>query len=123
MKTLIIAPLVLSLAACATAPGNTFVADLHGKDLGQYNIDLGECEQYAATRPTTGEAAASGAVAGAIFGAIVMAVLTDSSDYLARGAGAGAVGGAATSAGDASQTRKQIVGRCMEGRGYSVLAY
>ena len=123
MKPILIVPLVLSLAACATQPSNTFVADLHGKDLGQYNIDLGECQQYANTQPTAGEAAASGAVAGAIFGAIVMAVITDSSDYLARGAGAGAVGGAVRSAEDASQTRKQIVGRCMEGRGYSVLAY
>lgn len=123
MKSLIIAPLVLSLAACATQPSNTFVADLHGKDLGQYNIDLGECQQYAHAQPTAGESAAAGAVAGAIFGAVVMAVLTDSSDYLARGAGAGALSGGLRSAGEAAQTRKQIVGRCMEGRGYSVLAY
>lgn len=66
MRIVLLATGMLSLTACVSPPPNaTFVADMHGKDVGQYNTDLGQCNQYAATQPTIGDAAASGAVAGA----------------------------------------------------------
>lgn len=66
MRIVLLATGLLSLAACVSSPPNAkFVSDMHGNDIGQYNIDLGECDQYAAAQPTRGEAAASGAVEGA----------------------------------------------------------
>lgn len=121
MRTILLAAGVLSLAACvSTPPNSTFVADLHGKDLGQYNIDLGQCNQYATSQPSAVDGAVAGVAAGAIVGALLaVAIGVDVGDGAAFGATAGGIQGA----GEAGQTRKQIVGRCMEGRGYSVLAY
>lgn len=119
----ILAALPLLAACTTTSQPPVPLIDTAGKDLAAYHVDLGECQQYAHTQATASEGAAAGIAAGAIFGTIVMALMTDSSDYLSQGAATGAFAGGVRGAADASQNRRDIVARCMTGRGYTVLSY
>lgn len=115
--------ITIALTACATAPNahnNTLVVDMAGNDARQYDVDLAQCNYYAdkADSDVTGNA-----IAGAIAGALIMALVTDSSDYIGRGAGAGAAGATVGTVSQRQAAKKQIVGNCLKGRGYSVLHY
>ena len=123
-KKLLCIALALAMTGCATGRGfgKTYqpIVDMKGEDLGRYNANLAECQQYA-QGISAGKNAAGGAIAGALLGAALAAGFGLSSRHVASVAGAGAAswGGAA---GAASQGKQEtIIMRCLQGRGYRVL--
>lgn len=85
-----------------------------------YETDLRECQQYAETQVTAGQAAVGGAAVGALVGFLLGRALGDASDgaYLAK---VGALTTGASAAGGAEQNQRQIIRNCLAGRGHSVL--
>ena len=109
------------LAGCATAPGGANYRPMvdTGHRIGDYNADLAECQQYAQRAAGAGD----GAVAGAVGGAIVMGVLSAilGGGGHGRWAAVGALSGAASGAASGETNQRDVIRRCMAGRGYSVL--
>ena len=109
------------LAGCATAPGGANYRPMvdTGTRIGVYEQDLAECQQYAQRAAGAGD----GAVAGAVGGAIVMGVLSAilGGGGHGRWAAVGALSGAASGAAAGETNQRDVIRRCMAGRGYSVL--
>ena len=114
----------LALSGCATGPtGADYrpMVDTRGASAANYESDLAECQRYAAQR--TG--AAGGALVGAVFGALLGVAL------LAAGGGrggwgnevaaVGAISGGLQGAAAGEGTQRDIIRRCLAGRGHSVL--
>lgn len=120
MKLIALAAAAL-LAGCATAPGGANYAPMvdTGHRIGVYEQDLAECQQYAKRAAGAGD----GAVAGAVGGAIVMGVLSAilGGGGHGRWAAVGALSGAASGAAAGETNQRDVIRRCMAGRGYSVL--
>lgn len=120
MKLIALAAAAL-LAGCATAPGGANYAPMvdTGQRIGEYSADLAECQQYAKRAAGAGD----GAVAGAVGGAIVMGVLSAilGGGGHGRWAAVGALSGAASGAAAGETNQRDVIRRCMAGRGYSVL--
>ena len=122
MKNITVAALALItlLTGCATAPrGAAYrpMIDSANIDGIKYESDLYDCQQYA--RQVLG--AQDRAVAGAIFGALLGAAIGHNTGYANQFAAWGALGGAAEGANQGNQSQESIIGRCLNGRGYSVL--
>lgn len=113
---MIAAPLLL-LAACQSGP--RVVIDPKGVDQAAYRQDLAECTQIA-DQAKPGRSALRGALGGAVIGGALGGVLGDRGTA-GRMAGAGAVVGGASQAGEGSASRDDILKNCMRGRGYRVL--
>ncbi len=119
--------LAFGVAACAQGGGMakpTPIIDTQGVDAAQYQQDLAECQQFA-DQKSVGEDTAKGTIGGALLaamGAAIGAATGDPGQGAAIGAAAGGIGGGAGAAGKAMQDKKQIVSRCMQGRGYNVLS-
>jgi len=120
--------LAFGVAACAQGGGMakpTPIIDTQGVDAAQYQQDLAECQQFA-DQKSVGEDTAKGTIGGALLGAAMGAAIGaatgDPGQGAAIGAAAGGIGGGAGAAGKAMQDKKQIVSRCMQGRGYNVLS-
>ncbi len=127
IRTLTIA-FFFGIGACAQGGMGsppTPVIDTQGVDAAQHQQDLTECQQYA-QQSSIGENAAKGALGGALLGAAMGAAIGAATGNpgqgAAVGAAAGGIGGGAGGAGKSMQDRKQIVSRCMQGRGYNVLS-
>ncbi len=95
------------------------IVDTKGVDMDKYFVDLRECQQYA-TQVDPAANAAAGAVAGAVIGAAIGAILGNrqtagqgAAIYGLLGAGGGATEGAVS--------QRDIILRCMAGRGYKIL--
>lgn len=89
-------------------------------DMNRYESDLRQCQQYADQVAGAGTQAAAGAAIGAILGAVLAAAAGSRYD---RGASA-RVGGVAGGVGGAAQgetDQRDVIRRCLAGRGYSVL--
>ncbi|RJX31957.1 MAG: glycine zipper family protein [Oxalobacter sp.] len=110
----LLASLVLLLTACA---GYRPIVDMKGVDKAQYEKDLKECQEYAEQVNVAGETAAGGAIGAGIGGAIGAV----SGGRAGVGAAVGAITGTATGAGKATSGQKQVINRCLAGRGYRVL--
>lgn len=95
------------------------IVDTQGVDMARYDADLVACQRYAGQVDPASHAAA-GAVGGAILGAVIGALVGGRSG---AGAGAGIYGatGAGIGAGDGMAAQRNIVRKCMAGRGYRVL--
>jgi len=127
-KTLAIA-LAFGVVACAQGGSMssppTPIIDTQGVDAAQYQQDLTECQQFAGQK-SVGEDTAKGAIGGALLGAALGAAIGaatgNAGQGAAVGAAAGGIGGGAGGAGKTMQEKKQIVSRCMQGRGYNVLS-
>lgn len=120
--------LAIGITACAQGGGMappTPIIDTQGVDSAQYQQDLTECQQYA-QQVSVGEDAAKGTVVGGLLGAAMGAAVGAATGNPGRGAAigaaAGGIGGGAGAAGKGFQEKKQIVSRCMQGRGYNVLS-
>jgi outer membrane lipoprotein SlyB len=87
------------LMGCAGATYRPIV-DTQGLDMNRYEADLQSCQQYAKQTTDGPNSAAIGAVAGAALGSVL----------------AGVAGGAS---GETNQ--RNIIRRCLAGRGYRVL--
>jgi outer membrane lipoprotein SlyB len=123
MKKLIVVLCTLSLAGCATPVDTTYrpVVDTKGVDMNAFERDLVECRQFANETWNAQQGAASGAIAGALFGAAIGAVLGVRGSDLARIAGATAITGGASGAGQGYRNQTDIVKNCLAMRGYRVL--
>ncbi|MGX4676020.1 glycine zipper family protein [SAR92 clade bacterium H246] len=113
----------LFLSGCANghrygAPEKVIV-DTLGVDPYEYQVDLADCEEYAAQINVT-ERTVEGAVEGAVVGGVLGAVLGNH-ETAERSAGAGAVLGGVKSNKRSRREQDRIVRRCLIGRGYRVL--
>lgn len=122
MKRLTIILIALSLSACATY--QPIIDRQSITDQQQYEKDLAECQTYAGqidpgTNAVVGMA--GGAAVGAALGAIVGAFFGCPGDAAAFGASLGGFSGGAQGAGHSAAAQRDIVIRCMQGRGYRVL--
>lgn len=83
-----------------------------------YDNDIYQCNNIARHETNYAGNAIGGAAVGAATGAIFGAILGIDPGLMA---GAGAAGGGIGGLGREAMTVQQMVGRCMQGRGYSVL--
>lgn len=122
MKKLTVILAALVLAGCATAPGGAQyepLIDRSTNTAGNYQSDLQDCQAYATRVAGAGEGAAAGAVAGAIVMGALSAILGGTGH--GRWAAAGALTGALSGAGSGEVNQRDVIRRCMAGRGYNVL--
>jgi outer membrane lipoprotein SlyB len=117
---------VLSAAAflvgCAATSGANYrpIVDNKGVDLNRYDSDLRECQSYALQTAGAADSAAGGALAGALFGA-VLAGAAGKNYSKSSSARVGAVSGAVGAGVEGERNQKNIINRCLAGRGYRVL--
>lgn len=94
-------------------------------NMSQYKIDLAECQALAERiNPAINTAThtAIGAGIGALFGAVLgAAVGIDAGNAAAFGATAGGLTGGTEGAINAATSQKDVIKRCLSGRGYKVL--
>jgi outer membrane lipoprotein SlyB len=112
-------PIVLAAALTGcTSMGAGYVplVDMQGHDPARLEVDLQECQAFARGRIDAERSAVAGALIGGVIGAI-LAPRGYRNAIAGRTAAMGAAGGA--SEGLASQ--RDIIKRCLAGRGYSVL--
>jgi len=109
----------LLLAGCASSPYRPVVDT--GVSRGNYEDDVADCQHLSEQRPAAAQAA-GGAVAGAVIGALIGAAVGLHGDDVAEIAAWGAVEGGASGAAYGIDEQRSIVSRCMEGRGYAVIA-
>lgn len=114
--------LIVSLGGCAAPSGANYrpIVDTKGVDFNRYEADLRECQNYATQTAGAGESAMTGAAAGALFGAVVAAAGGRSYSRTSS-AGIGAVTGAAGAGLQGETDQRNIIRRCLAGRGYRVL--
>lgn len=121
IKKLFAIVLILSMTACATYRP---IVDMRGKSQAWYEYDLKQCQEYA-KRINTGTSAAVGAGVGAgigaIMGGIVGAFFGCTGRTAAFGAALGGATGGIQGAGEGARSQKEIICRCMRGRGWNVL--
>lgn len=113
----------LTLVGCATQnTGANYrpIIDNQGKDLARLEQDISECQAYAQQVSSAAERAAAGAVAGALLGA-VFAAAAGAKGYRNESAAVGALSGGLGAAAEGERDQRNIIRRCMNGRGYSVL--
>lgn len=122
MKTLLVVVVSLFLVACAGMGANYRpLVDARGqKSAQQYEIDVRECQQYAAQTAGVGERAAVGVVAGALIGTVIAAAFGHGASRN-RAAAVGATSGGISGATQGEESQRDVIKRCMAGRGYSVL--
>jgi outer membrane lipoprotein SlyB len=113
---------LISVAGCAASSGANYrpIVDNKGVDLNRYESDLRECQTYATQTAGAAESAAVGAVAGAALGA-VLAAAAGGNYSRANSAKVGAVGGAVGAGAQGETDQRNIIRRCLAGRGYRVL--
>ena len=125
MKKLFVGLITITLAGCAgpqgMGAGYRPMVDLNRPNAGEYEKDVRECQQYAATQIGAGGAAVGGAAAGAVVTGLLSAILGGSKHMNWQNAALGATAGAAGAAGAAETNQRDIIRRCLAGRGHSVL--
>lgn len=113
---------IISMSGCATTTGANYrpIVDNKGVDMNRYESDLRECQSYATQTASAAESAAAGAVAGALLGA-VLASAAGSRYSRTSTARVGAVSGAVGAGVEGEKNQRNIINRCLSGRGYKVL--
>jgi len=122
MKTILIAIILTMTVGCATY--QPIIDHQSITDQGQYERDLAECRVYAEQiDPGTNAAvgAVGGAAVGAAIGLIVGAFFGCPGETAGFGAALFGAGGGLQGAGGSVRAQKDIMIRCMQGRGYRVL--
>jgi len=109
----------LFLANCA---GSNYrpIVDTKGIDLAKYETDLSQCQEYAKQSLSAGESAAIGAAGGAVVGAVLGAITGNRTNARTVGE-VGAVAGAIGAGSKGEQNQRNIINKCLMGRGYKVL--
>lgn len=126
MKRLVCAVSICALLAGCAVPA-PIIDPASVADEGKYQTDLAACQTIAANAvPDEGTSAVLGAVGGillgAAFGAATGAIFGNAGGGAALGGDIGAFSAGTSAAADSHLTRKEVVGNCMTGRGYNVLA-
>ena len=128
MKTTItIIAAAIALTGCASVPGGHYtpqtitpIIDRQGTDPVKLAQDLEQCNAFARQSAGVGESAAAGAIVGALIGAALMAA-AGGNGFRNEAAAVGAISGGLAAGAEAGMSQRQIVSRCMTGRGYRVL--
>ena len=118
-KLAFVACLAMSLGGCAVEQYRPLTDS--GVSKGSYEADLADCQQLAAQRPAA-QQAAGGAAVGAVLGAVLAAAVGLRGNDVARVAAWGAANGGVQGVVVGSAQQRDIVDRCMAGRGYNVVA-
>ena len=117
-------PIILAaaiLAGCAhTGAHYTPMVDMRTAG-GNYSQDLAECQAYANQRAGAADSAIVGAVFGALLGVALLAAGGGRGGWGNEAAAVGAVAGGLQGAAANEVTQRDIIKRCLAGRGYSVL--
>ncbi|WP_253276814.1 glycine zipper family protein [Ruegeria sp. 6PALISEP08] len=119
-KLSMILPAILVAGAC-TNTGANYQPIVDGPIGPNYNVDLQQCQQLAASQASVDGSTAGNAAIGAAGAAAVTGIVQDSSDNLGRAAVAGALVGAGADVINKNQNKEVIVRNCMRGRGYNVV--
>ncbi len=122
-STAIIAASIASLlTGCATTSGTNYrpIIDTRGVDFNRYEGDLRDCQSYATQTAGAAESAAAGALAGALLGG-VLAAAAGKNYSRTNSARVGAVTGAVGAGVQGETDQRNIIRRCLSGRGYNVL--
>ena len=114
MKRILIYTLCLSLTACASTYRP--IVDTKVSPAG-YEQDLVDCRNYAGSDSRAGVGAIIGGIFGATFGILALAGTDKANAARNIGMAVGAISGGL----GAMQGQRDIIARCMAGRGYSVL--
>ena len=117
--------MVLSISfitGCATTTGSNYrpILDTQGIDFNRYEKDLRDCQSFATQTAGAAESAAAGAVAGAVLGG-VLAAAAGKNYSRTNTARVGAVTGAVGAGAEGETNQRNIIRRCLAGRGYKVL--
>ncbi len=123
ISTAIVAVCIASLlAGCAATTGSNYrpIVDNRSVDLNRYENDLRECQGYATQTAGAGESAAAGAIAGALLGGVLAAAAGKNYSRTST-ARVGAVTGAVGAGTQGETDQRNIIRRCLTGRGYKVL--
>lgn len=96
------------------------IVDLKTRDANAYEKDLRECQSYATQTADAGQSAAAGAVAGALIGGLLAAAAGSRYDQ-GGSARVGAISGAIGAGAQGEKDQREIIRRCLAGRGYQVL--
>jgi len=115
-----IIPAICVVGAC-TNSGASYQPVIDGPVGPNYNADLAQCQQLAASQASVDGTTAGNAAIGAAGAAATTAIIQDSSDNLGRAAAAGALLGAGADVISKNQNKEVIVRNCMRGRGYNVV--
>lgn len=124
MRSILAISVLLLMTACVSSYQP--VVDLKGRQTGQYQQDLFECQQLAQQSSPWAQSAETGlggALLGAALGAVTGAFLpgysagTGAAFGAATGGTVGVLGGAYQGVGE----QQRIVDRCLRGRGYNVV--
>jgi hypothetical protein len=110
---------VLLCAGCASVTYRPIVDS--GVSRGSYEADLAECQQLADRRPAAAKAAGA-ATAGAAIGALFALAVGLRGDDVAHVAAWSATSYGIAGGVEGSYEQRAIVSRCLEGRGYHVIA-
>ena len=105
---------LVMIGACSAHPEP--IIDERGVNMDIYAADLEECTSYS-DPVSVGEGAAKGAAGGAAVGAATGVIGGD----VYRGVGYGAIYGATQYGNEAERMKRNVVKRCLAGRGYRVL--
>jgi outer membrane lipoprotein SlyB len=122
MRNYISFGLITIFGGCALQTGRDYrpIVDLKNVDGIKFETDLQECQAYAGQTIGTIESAGVGAIAGATLG-VVAAVVSGGRGERASTANLGTLAGAVSGASQGEANQRNIIRRCMSGRGYSVL--
>jgi len=115
---------ILCIAATLTGCASTYrplVDPKPGQTVQAYDADLASCRAYADQVAGVGSSAAVGAAGGAILSVIISAIFGNTGRALSQSAGAGAVLGGVGGAISGGESERDVVARCMAGRGWRVL--
>lgn len=119
MKRALVIGISVLLGACAGANYRPMV-DSRNVDMNKYEGDVRDCQQYASQVAGAGTGAAVGAGIGAILGFALAAAAGRRYDRDAT-ARVGALAGGVSGGAEGEQDQRNVIRRCMAGRGYSVL--
>ena len=111
--------LILIVVVTLSCASNQIIIDRKNVNMANYERDLAECKTYSEEISTGKQAAKSGVAGAAVWGAIGAAV--GNSETAASAAGAGGIAGMAKGGAHAEHNKKQVIKRCLRGRGYKVL--
>ena len=96
------------------------LVDTQGVDMNKFEHDLQDCQGFAQQTASAGQSAVAGAVAGAALGAILAAAAGGGYSRTST-ARVGAVSGAVGAGAEAENSQRNVIRRCLGGRGYRVL--
>lgn len=123
MKTTSLALVTVALLyGCANSGANYKpLVDLQGRSAATFQNDLGQCQSYASQVTGAGERAAVGAVAGAVIGAVIAGLFGGDRRSRNDTTMVGAISGGSAGGVAAEDEQRNIIRRCLSGRGYNVL--